>query len=120
MNYKYPLEETTLAFSIELISKLKSLPRDMFNIKLIDQLIRSGTSIGANYVEANGAESKKDFIHKLRIAYKEARETRYWLTVLSAINAKAKIELENLLRESDEYVKMFSKIISSAAKSSKI
>ena len=88
-------------------------------MNLISQVIRSGTSIGANYVEANGAESKKDFRHKVRIAYKEARETRYWLRIFSAIDLKAKTHLEPLLKESDEYVRIFAKIITTVSKNLK-
>ena len=116
---QYELENRTLRFSINLISTLKLIPPDIFNMKLIDQLVRSGTSIGANYVEANGAESKRDFRHKVHIAYKEARETRYWLKVFSATYPKVKIKLEPLLKESDEYVKMFAKIISTVSRSIK-
>ncbi len=113
------MEGRTLRFSIQLISTLRGIPRDMFNLKLMDQLIRSGTSIGANYMEANGAESKRDFIHKIRISYKEARETCYWLRVFGEIDEKAKIRLSNLLKECEEYVKMFAKIISTASKNLK-
>ena len=67
---KYELEERTLRFSIKLIETLKKLPKNLFNHKLISQCISSGTSIGANYYEENGAESRKDFKHKIRIYFK--------------------------------------------------
>ena len=97
-----------------MIQTLKKLPKNLFNYKISSQLIGSGSSIGANYVEANGAESKKDFIHKIRISLKESRETRYWLSILVAINAEFKKELSDLWRESNEFVMIFAKIISNS------
>jgi len=69
---KNELERRTLEFSINLIKTLNGLPINPYNTKIIHQCIRSGTSIGANYREANGAESKKDFTHKLNLSFKEA------------------------------------------------
>lgn len=69
MMNKYDLEKRTLEFSIKLIKVLKGLPKNVFNYRLMSQVIDSGTSIGANYREANGAESKKDFIHKIKIVF---------------------------------------------------
>lgn len=83
---KHELEERTLKFSIELIKTLKTLPKNIYNYKIIGQLIDSGTSIGANYREANGTESRKDFKHKINISFKEARETNYWLSILQSTN----------------------------------
>ena len=85
----------------------QSLPKSTINNRLIDQLIRSAGSVGANYREANDAISKKDFIHRLRIARKEAKETSYWLDLIREANPgrddlmlalrKETIELRNIL-----------------------
>ena len=83
------LEERTLTFSIQLIKVLKKLPKDIFNNKIIGQLIDFGTSIGVNYREANAGESPKDFKHKMNISFKEAKETRYWLDVLNICEPKS-------------------------------
>ncbi len=112
---KYDLEKRTLDFSIKLIKVLKVLPKNIFNYRLIIQVIDSGTSIGANYREANGAESKKDFIHKIRLSFKESRETKYWLSILRAVNSDNK-NLFLLWQETDEFIKIFGKIISSCHK----
>ena len=105
---KYELEERTLQFSKNLIKALRRLPKDLINSSLIKQLSRAGTSIGANYREANAAESKKDFKHKINIVLKEATETLYWLDVLIVSNP----ELMPVHNEAKEFVKIFGKVIS--------
>lgn len=64
----------------------KSLPETSVNRPLISQLVRAGTSIGANYMEADAAESKKDFQHKIGLCKKEAKETMHWLRMIAAVN----------------------------------
>lgn len=76
---QYNLEERTTVFSCAIIDFLKNIQKDVISIPLTSQLIRSATSIGANYCEANGASSKKDFRNKIYICKKEAKETMYWL-----------------------------------------
>jgi four helix bundle protein len=71
---RYNLEERTAKFSEEIINFSRLLKRDLINTPLVSQLVRSGTSIGANYMEANGASSRKDFKNKIYICKKEARE----------------------------------------------
>ena len=80
---KAELEQRTKGFSLNLIRFLQSLPKNYLGEALGRQLLKSGTSIGANYREANRAESKADFIHKLAIAEKEASETVYWLELMT-------------------------------------
>ena len=80
---EYNLETRTLNFSTELVIFCKSCPKDTITLSLINQLIRSGTSVGANYREANGASSRKDFQNKIFICKKEAKETLYWLELIS-------------------------------------
>ncbi len=114
----YDLEQRTLDFSKSLIKLLKRVPKNQTIIPLLDQCLRSGTSIGANYREANGASSKKDFRNKIAICKKEAKETLYWLeliaTVIEDIKEKELVQkLRYLWSESKEYVLIFGKILGS-------
>jgi four helix bundle protein len=94
---KIELEIRTKEFSLQLIRFLQSLPKNYLGEALGRQLLKSGTSIGANYREANRAESKADFIHKLAIAEKEASETLYWLELLLEAGIGANQEAKELL-----------------------
>jgi four helix bundle protein len=87
------LERRTLEFSIKLAKLFKRLPENQINYKIIGQLFSSGTSIGANYRKANAGESPKDFEHKIGICFKESRETRYWLSILIAVNPECESDL---------------------------
>ncbi len=78
--------------------------------ELASQLFKSGTSIGANVEEAQAAQSKKDFISKMSIAAKEARETKYWLRLLNETNISG-IDVQMLLKEIDEIINIISKIV---------
>jgi len=108
----YDLEERTVKFSEKLIDFLKRIPKNTVTIPLTDQGIRSGTSIGANYREANGASSKKDFQNKIFICKKESKETVYWLRLIGNAleDEKLKEECRDLYRESQEFVLIFGKI----------
>ena len=111
--FKKRLEERTLVFSIRLLDYLDALPNRKVFWLIVDQLGRSGTSIGANYREANRAESKADFVHKVGIVEKESSETVYWLTVLSRLKAlPTELMGENdvLLKEADELLSLFSTV----------
>lgn len=81
-NQKYNLPERTENFGKEVIMLTKIIPKNCITVPLISQFIRSGTSIGANYHEADNAESKSDFIHKMSISKKEAKETLYWANII--------------------------------------
>ena len=105
------LERRTLDFSKNLISALNGLPKNQVNYKIKDQIIKSGTSIGANYREANSAESPKDFKHKMNISFKEAKETRYWLDILLFANPDYYDDLSPLRQESDEFTRIFGKAV---------
>ena len=107
---EYDLEKRTLEFGKRIIKLSQALPKNIINIELIKQLVKAGTSIGANYREANGAESKKDFTHKIRISLKEAKETRYWLELVTEANIEFQKRIEPLLQESLELIKIFSSI----------
>ena len=104
------LGDRTSKYSVRLIKFLKNLKPDLISDSMIRQVIRSGTAIGANYQEACGAESKNDFQHKARIAKKEAKETLYWLGLLSeGLNIKND-DLSWLVQETDEFVKILGKM----------
>jgi four helix bundle protein len=83
---------------------------------LVRQILRSGTSIGANIEEAQAAESRVDFIHKYNIALKEARETKYWLKLISASKFAKKTDLDSLIKESDEICRIIAQIVINARK----
>lgn len=111
---KYDLEQRTLEFSQKLIAFLKLCPNTITLTPLIGQTLRSGTSIGANYREANGASSKKDFINKIFICKKESKETLYWLELLNQSLDDDKLiqTCQNLWQEAREFVLIFGKISS--------
>lgn len=106
----YDLEDRTSKFSKNIIILCKKLPFNMVNKRLGDQLLRSATSIGANYREANECDTKKDFKNKIRISKKEARETIYWLDLLIDVNLNLKDELLSLLDESKQLMKILASI----------
>ena len=106
------LEERTIAFAISTIEFVSLMSRGEAASVVGKQLLRSATSIGANYREANRAESKADFIHKMKIAAKEADETEYWLLLCK--RAENYPDSENLQMEVREIIRILSKIISSS------
>lgn len=108
---KYDLEERTAKFGEEIIEFSKTLEQNIINRPLINQLIRSATSIGANYMEADGAESGKDFKHKIAICKKESKETRHWLRMLAKANPDKKEECRKHWQEVQELVLIFSSIL---------
>lgn len=99
---KTELEGRTKRFAIHLVESVSGFPRSPTGQVLGRQLLRSGTSIGANYCEANRAESRDDFIHKVAIAEKEAAETIYWLEICIEAGVGPCPELRGLLREAEE------------------
>ena len=107
---EYDLEERTAKFGEEIIILSKKVNKNTITIPILNQLIRSGTSIGANYCEANGASSKKDFRNKIHICKKEAIETRYWLRMLAEACLELKEECRRLWKEAHELALIFSKI----------
>ena len=104
---KFELEKRTKEFSLILILFLQSLPKNYLGEALGRQLLKSGTSIGANYREANRAESKADFIHKLAIAEKEASETVYWLELMTEAGIGDRKDVAKLLHEAREILAIF-------------
>lgn len=111
IQYKFNLELRTTRFSINILTLCSKLPTSITIKPLIDQLVRSATSIGANYREANGCDSKKDFKNKLSICKKEAKETMYWIELLGQLLTKQQVELRVLWKESHELSLIFAAII---------
>ncbi|MCX6739866.1 MAG: four helix bundle protein [Candidatus Parcubacteria bacterium] len=105
------LEERTKKFSDDIIVFAKKIPKTIINLPLISQLIRAVTSIGANYCEANGACSRRDFKNKLYICKKEAKESKYWLDLISKANPEIKEDCQKLRQEAHELTLIFSKSI---------
>lgn len=85
--------------------------QEVINKRLVDQLIRSGTSVGANYREANETETKKDFKFKIRIALKEAKETEYWIALVSDANPDLSARMQPLVGETRELIKILAAIL---------
>ena len=90
----YDLEERSAKFGEEIIKFLKGIPLNEINRPIIKQLIRSATSIGANYMEANAASSKKDFRNKISISRKEANESKHWFRMLAVANPEFKTDCQ--------------------------
>lgn len=109
---EFDLEDRTFRFAQNVRALLKRLPRTICNIEDAKQAARSSGSVGANYIEANEALSRKDFVLRARIARKEAKETRYWLRLLDTRNDKAlEAERDSLIKESTELLRIFSAIL---------
>lgn len=107
---KYDLEERTSKFGEAIIGFARKLPRDPVTTPLISQVVRSGTSIGANYCEADDAVSGKEFKHKIGTCKKEARETKFWLRQIAAAAPEHKTECRQLWQEAKELHLIFAKI----------
>jgi len=92
------------------------LPRTVAGIEVGKQVVRSATSVGSNVEEADAAESKRDFIHKMSVTHKETRETRYWLRIIKAVLLDDD-EVHSLIQESDELVRILYIIVQNARQS---
>lgn len=112
-NSNYDLEERTAQFGEDVIEFCRSLIQDAINRSVISQLIRSATSIGANYMEANAASSKKDFANKIYICKKEIQETKHWLRMLVKCAPDKREEIKKLWQECHELNLIFQKITNS-------
>lgn len=108
---KYDLEERTATFAEKIIDFLLTIPKNEISRPIISQLIRSVTSVGANYAEADGAESKKDFRHKIAICKKEAKETKHWLRMLARACLDQKENCRKFWQEAQELSLIFASIL---------
>ena len=112
---KWDLEERLLEFSVRVIRVADAMPGTRAGLHLADQLMRAGTSPYGHHGEAEGAESRDDFLHKLRVCYKELREARRWLRLIQRAELIAKPALlDGLITEGDELVRIFAASIRTA------
>ncbi len=107
----YDLEERTATFGETVIAFAKKIPKNVLTIPLISQFVRSGTSIGANFCEADCAESRKDFVHKLGICKKESKETMHWLRMITKATPELQDEARSLWKEANELQLIFISIV---------
>ena len=107
----FDLEDRTAKFTTNVIVFINVCPKTMVNIELTKQLIRSAGSVGANYIEANEALSRKDFGMRAKICRKEAKESRYWLKLIEVSGDEIEKRRQDLVNESTELLKIFSCIV---------
>jgi four helix bundle protein len=108
---RFDLEERTFQFARRTRAFVKTVARTIANVENARQVIRSSGSVGANYIEANEALSKKDFVLRIKICRKEAKESRYWLRLVEALEAEAGGEREALIQEAQELMNIFGSIV---------
>jgi four helix bundle protein len=115
---EFDIQKRTFEFAVRVVKLVNRLPRTVAGVEIGRQVVRSATSIGSNVEEADAAKSKRDFIHKMGVAHKEARETRYWLRVIQAALLDGD-EVQALIQESDELVRILYAIVENARQSSR-
>ena len=111
---KIDVTERTLKFAVEIIKLSNKLPGNPSGFVIANQIVRSGTSIGANIQEAQDAISKKEFIHSMNIALKETKETNFWLEIIRQSDILEPKDLENILKEICEIIKILTTIVKKA------
>lgn len=111
---KCDLEDRLIDFAVLALDLAENLPRTQTGLHIAGQLSRSGTSPAANYGEAQGAESRKDFIHKLKVALKELKETRIWLKIIERKNYSKQISVAPVFEECEGLIRILGKSISTA------
>ena len=115
MEKPYDLEERTFLFAKNCRVYIQKLPKTISNLEDGKQLVRSSGSVGANYIEANEKLGDKDFLFKIKISRKEAKETKYWIRLLQELNPDYRENSISLFEEADELRKIFSAIISKSS-----
>ena len=113
LSNKYDLEERTARFGENVIALCRLVKNDKLAEPILHQLVRSATSVGANYMEANGASSKRDFTNKIFICKKEIQETKHWLRMIKIFMTSESDMLSSLAKEAQELTLIFHKIASS-------
>ena len=117
MNAEIKITDRSFNFAVRIVRLCQFLEKqDRVSKTLANQLLRSGTSVGANIEEAQAGQSKADFIAKMSIARKEARETLYWLKLLKKAEMISEEKIDRILQESDELVRILTSIVKSAQK----
>lgn len=115
----YNIHERIFTFIVEVINLINKLPKTPTNLIFINQITRSVTSMGANDQEADGSNTKKDFIHGFTLVRKEAKETVFWLRIIDKTNPRFSNELNKLILEGNEIVAIVSAIIRNTAQNMK-
>ena len=116
----FDLEDRLIDFAVRIIRIAEALPKTKIGNHIAGQIIRSGTSPAPNYGEAQSAESRSDFIHKMKLSLKELRETRVWLLMIIRANLiKPTSKLELLIDENNQLISIFVKSIDTARRKSK-
>jgi four helix bundle protein len=110
------ISDRLLDYGVRIIGVAHALPKTATGKHVSGQMLRAGTSAGANYEEARGAESRADFIHKLAVAWKELRESRYWLRLIHRAALLEPRRIELLAREADELCAILAKSLATARK----
>ena len=110
------ISERLLNFAVRILHLVQALPNTRPGAHISGQLLRCGTSAGSNYEEARGAESRADFIHKLGVAWKEMRESWYWLRLIHRSQVIKPVLVEKLVQESDELSRILSRSQTTAKK----
>jgi four helix bundle protein len=119
-NKIYDLEERTAKFGEDIIEFAKELPKNIITNSIIDQIVRAATSIGSNYCEADCAETKKDFEHKIGICKKESKESKHWLRMIAkAVPEKAEMA-RKLWKEANELNLIFITIVKNSRDKSQV
>ncbi|MCK5494460.1 MAG: four helix bundle protein [Candidatus Omnitrophica bacterium] len=118
MNEKADIVDKSYKFALEIIKLVNLLPKSTSGAVISNQIMKAGTSIGANVEEAQGASSKKDFTNKMTISKKEARETRYWLRLIKDSGILEVVIVENLIKECDEILKILTAIVKTSKENS--
>jgi four helix bundle protein len=113
---KYDLEERTSKFAERIVLLSIAISKNVVTTPIVSQLVRSGTSVGANYFEANGASSKKDFRNKICICKKEIQETRYWLRILLTAVPAHKNQIAIITDEARQLTLIFNRIVATLDK----
>lgn len=113
METKYNLEERTVKFGKDVLKLCRSAKKNELSAPVINQLVRCATSVGANYFEANGASSKRDFKNKIHLCKKEVKESTYWLQIMEEFCSNREM-LKTLKQEAHELLLIFSKIAASS------
>jgi four helix bundle protein len=108
---QYDLEERTFLFAKRVRDFVRRLPKDIANVEDSRQLVNASGSVGANYIEANEALSKKDFVMRIKISRKEAKESRYWLRLLHITDEILEHERSFLMNEATELMNIFGAIL---------
>jgi len=118
-NKNYDIHERIFKFIVNVIKFLDKLPKTQTNLIFINQITRSVSSMGANDQEADGALTRKDFMHGFTLVRKEGKETVFWLRLISELNQQLNSNPQLLIREGNEIVAIVSTIIKNAAKNKK-